>query len=133
MSGSFNTVLTPLQKMKRQLSLFCCKVLYTFKTRLPSYTYTLDLIRSFNGYRHYYDKHNMMGLTTCSGLKVYSIKMSPFLSCWNIKKPSLLPSSLEKLFLWICNTSVVMDTTTRYTVAWKCFLIHLKWHKRKNK
>ena len=95
--------------------------------------YKLDLIRSFNGYRHYYDKHNMMGLTARSGLKVYSIKMSPFLSCWNIKKPSLLPSSQEKLFLWICNTSVVMDTTTRYTVAWKCFLIHLKWHKRKNK
>lgn len=41
--------------------------------------YKLDLIRSFNGYRHYYDKHNMMGLTTRSGLKVKVLyKDEPF-------------------------------------------------------
>ena len=96
--------------------------------------YKLDLIRCFNGYRHYYDKHNMMGLTTRSGLKVKVLyKDEPFSFMLEHKKTSLLTSSQEKLFLWICNTSVVMDTTTRYTVAWKCFLIHLKWHKRKNK
>ena len=40
--------------------------------------YKLDLIRSFNGYRHYYDKHNMMGLTTRSEKVKELYKDEPF-------------------------------------------------------